>query len=169
MVVATADAAGRPSARNVLLRDLDDRGFVFFTNYESRKGKDLSVNPAVSLLFSWVPIGRQVVVLGRADRGAARRRATPTSPLDPVPARFRPGRRTNHARSPTGPCWRNATGPTTPSSPARDVPRPPHWGGIRVVPESLELWQGRPDRLHDRLRYERDAGAGGWRIVRLCP
>ncbi len=71
MIVATADAAGRPSARNVLLRDLDERGFVFFTNYESRKGQDLSVNAAASLVFSWVPIGRQVVVLGRAERCSA--------------------------------------------------------------------------------------------------
>ena len=86
MVVATADAAGRPSARNVLLRDLDERGFVFYTSYESRKGQELSVNPAVSLVFSWVAIGRQVVVLGRAEtvqRGGKRRLLRHPAPCQP--------------------------------------------------------------------------------------
>jgi pyridoxamine 5'-phosphate oxidase len=168
MIVATADAAGRPSARNVLLRDLDERGFVFFTNYESRKGQDLSVNAAVSLVFSWVPIGRQVVVLGRAERCSAaesdayfatRPRASQVSAWASDQSREVADRSVLEERHRT----------YESEFAGGDVPRPPHWGGIRVVPQSLELWQNRPDRMHDRLRYERDPGAGGWRIVRLCP
>jgi pyridoxamine 5'-phosphate oxidase len=168
MIVATADAAGRPSARNVLLRDLDERGFVFFTNYESRKGQDLSVNAAVSLVFSWVPIGRQVVVLGRAERCSpaesdayfvTRPRASQVSAWASDQSREVADRSVLEERHRTYDA----------EFAGGDVPRPPHWGGIRVVPQSLELWQGRPDRMHDRLRYEPDAGAGGWRIVRLCP
>jgi pyridoxamine 5'-phosphate oxidase len=168
MVVATADAAGRPSARNVLLRDLDERGFVFFTNYESRKGQELSVNPAVSLVFSWVAIGRQIVVLGRAERCSAaesdayfatRPRPSQVSAWASDQSREVADRAVLEERHRAYDTEFAGT----------EVPRPPHWGGIRVVPENLELWQGRPDRLHDRLRYARNAGAGGWRVVRLCP
>ncbi|MDG4534200.1 pyridoxamine 5'-phosphate oxidase [Streptomyces sp. AV19] len=167
MVVSTADAEGRPSSRTVLLKAFDGRGFVFFTNYGSRKGLEIASNPYVSMLFPWHPIARQIIVAGRAERiapgeTAAYFRSRPhgsqvgalasaqstvvasRAEIDAAYARLA-------ARYPEG----------------TDVPVPTEWGGIRVVPESVEFWQGRENRLHDRLRYVR-AGEG-WRVERLCP
>jgi pyridoxamine 5'-phosphate oxidase len=167
MALATADADGRPSVRHVLLRGLDDRGFVFNTNRSSRKGRELEANPHAGLVFLWKRIDRQVSVAGdvvrteeaeddayfatrprEAQLGAwASRQSSPLEDraalearLDAMAARFADG----------------------------DIPRPPFWGGYRVIPRSVEFWQGRRHRLHDRFRYERD-GAGGWIIERLSP
>jgi pyridoxamine 5'-phosphate oxidase len=168
MVVATADGAGRPSARTVLLKAVDERGFVFFTNLLSRKASEIAVNPYASLVFAWHPIGRQVVVCGRVepvDRAdteayfATRPResqlgawASPQSQviagrwvLDEVLAEV-------ESRFPDG----------TP------IPPPPHWGGLRVVPETVEFWQGREGRLHDRVRCREIAG-GTVVVERLGP
>ncbi len=167
MVVSTADAAGRPSSRTVLLKAYDRRGFVFYTNYGSRKARDIAENPHVSLLFPWYPLARQVVVTGTAERvtpeeTAAYFRARPygsqigawaseqsapvgsRAELDAAYAR-------TAARFPEG----------------EPVPVPPHWGGFRVTARTVEFWQGRENRLHDRLRYV-DTG-DGWRVERLCP
>ena len=167
MVLATADASGRPSARHVLLKGLDHRGFVWFTNYESAKARDLRANPRAALVFPWFPLRRQVIVNGtvsiidaeesdayfdtrdRASQIGAW--ASPQSEVIPdrhwleqrvieLEARFR----------------------------GRDVPRPEFWGGYRLAPDRIDLWYNRPDRLHDRFRYER-ADDGGWAIVRLAP
>ncbi|MER6307602.1 MULTISPECIES: pyridoxamine 5'-phosphate oxidase [unclassified Streptomyces] len=179
MVVSTADAAGRPSSRTVLLKGFDDRGFVFFTNYRSRKGRELAENPYVSLLFPWHPLARQVVVTGTAERigrdeTAAYFRTRPhgsqlgawaSDQSAPVASRteLEQAYQELAARYPEG----------------EQVPAPPHWGGYRVTAETIEFWQGRHNRLHDRLRYVRekaaDAGTGTgaaeiiWRVERLAP
>ncbi|WP_243761544.1 pyridoxamine 5'-phosphate oxidase [Streptomyces sp. YIM 98790] len=168
MVLATADTAGRPSARTVLLKGFDERGLVFFTNYRSRKGRDIDANPAVSLVFPWHAIARQVIVQGRAERTGR----------DETVAYFR----TRPHGSQLG-AWASEQSAVVASREeldgmyeelarrypeGEDVPAPPHWGGYRVIPEEVEFWQGRENRLHDRLRYVR-LGEGHWRVERLSP
>ncbi|MFC7306326.1 pyridoxamine 5'-phosphate oxidase [Streptomyces monticola] len=169
MVVSTADAEGRPSSRTVLLKGYDERGFVFFTNYGSRKAQDIAANAHVSLLFPWHPMARQVIVGGAAlrtgrDETAAYFRTRPhgsqlgawaSSQSSPISARDELERSYAEleARYPEG----------------EQVPVPPHWGGFRVVPQSVEFWQGRENRLHDRLRYVRATGSDEWRVERLAP
>ncbi|WP_394814812.1 pyridoxamine 5'-phosphate oxidase [Streptomyces millisiae] len=167
MVLATADAAGRPSSRTVLLKRFDRRGFVFFTNYGSRKGRDIEANPLVSLLFPWHGIARQVIVSGTAERTGR----------DETAAYFR----TRPHGSQLG-AWASEQSSRVASRAELDqlyaeladrypegvdVPAPSQWGGYRVVPDAVEFWQGRENRLHDRLRYVR--AGGGWAVERLCP
>ena len=167
MVLATADVEAAPSARTVLLKGVDARGFVLFTNLGSRKGAQAAANPRAALTFPWIDLQRQVCVTGRVERVAdaeadgyfaSRPRgsqlgahASPQSSV--VGARGELEQRLEElaARWPEG----------TP------VPRPAHWGGLRVVPDGVEFWQGRPNRLHDRLRF-RAVGAG-WVVERLAP
>ncbi|MFJ5233288.1 pyridoxamine 5'-phosphate oxidase [Kitasatospora sp. NPDC088391] len=167
MVLSTADAAGVPSSRTVLLKGYDPRGFVFYTNYGSRKGVELAANPYASLLFPWIGLARQVVIGGRVekvgrDETAAYFRTRPhgsrlgawaSEQSSPVAGREVLERRYAElaARYPEG----------------EGVPVPPFWGGYRVVPSTVEFWQGRANRLHDRLRYVADGE--GWRVERLCP
>jgi len=162
MVVATATPDGRPSLRTVLLRGFDERGLVFYTNQRSRKGTELAANPAVALLFSWVPLERQVVVTGtasRVDRAETeayfhgRPRASQLSAWASPQSSVIPSRETlDDAAAALARKWPEGT----------EVPVPGHWGGVRVVPETVEFWQGRPDRLHDRLRFRRsDASPDG--------
>ncbi|MEU1511960.1 pyridoxamine 5'-phosphate oxidase [Streptomyces sp. NPDC005811] len=168
MIVSTADAAGRPGSRTVLLKQFDEQGFVFYTNYESRKGRDLAANPYVSLLFPWHPMARQVIV-----RGVARRTGR-----DETAAYFR----SRPHGSQLG-AWASGQSSVIAGRAELDasyaellarypegeqVPVPPHWGGFRVVPESVEFWQGRENRLHDRLRYVVRTD-GGWSVERLAP
>jgi pyridoxamine 5'-phosphate oxidase len=167
MTLATATADGQPSARIVLLKAFDERGFVFFTDYRSRKGAELEANPRAALVFYWHELERQVRITGgvaltsreESERYFASRpigsrlgawashqsrvipgRAALESDLREVEARFGDG----------------------------EVPLPPHWGGYRVVPDAIEFWQGRESRLHDRIRYVRESGSG-WRVQRLSP
>ncbi|MEU1891750.1 pyridoxamine 5'-phosphate oxidase [Streptomyces pristinaespiralis] len=167
MIVSTATADGRPSSRTVLLKQYDARGFVFFTNYDSRKGREIDANPHVSLLFPWHPLERQIIVTGRAarigrDETAAYFRTRPhgsqlgawaSDQSRVISSREDLLRRYEElsARYPEG----------------AQVPAPAHWGGIRVVPDEVEFWQGHENRLHDRLRYVRTDG--GWRVERLAP
>jgi pyridoxamine 5'-phosphate oxidase len=166
MVVATADASGRPSVRTVLLKDLDATGLTFFTNYESDKGHDLAVNPVASVLFPWTDLQRQVRLTGPvikldADASdayfASRPHGSQIGALASPQSRVVPDRATlESARDELGARY------------ADDVPRPPHWGGYVVAPDVAEFWQGRPDRLHDRLRYRRTSD-GAWITERLAP
>jgi len=167
VVVATADAAGRPSTRTVLLKGADRRGFVFYTNYESRKGAELAANPNASLLFPWHDLERQVIVNGAVEK------ATP----EETEAYF-------HVRPLGNQVGAWASAQSTVLSGRQElerhvearmaefrgkvVPVPPFWGGYRVVPATIEFWQGRPSRLHDRLRYSRQPD-GTWKRERLSP
>ncbi|OZI40120.1 pyridoxamine 5'-phosphate oxidase [Bordetella genomosp. 5] len=166
MTLATVDASGQPSARIVLIKGYDDHGFTFFTNYESRKGCDLLANPRAALLFFWQPLERQVRIEGVVERVAA----------DESDAYFnsRPvGSRIGAwASEQSRPITREALEAREREFRERygdAPPRPPHWGGYRLAPTRFEFWQGRPSRLHDRLRYQRDAGGAGWTLDRLSP
>ncbi len=169
MVLATADADGRPSARTVLLKHVDARGFVLFTNLGSRKGRDALANPRAAIVFPWHDqLDRQVNVTGpiapvddaEADAyWASRPRgsrlgalASPQSSVIPSRAVLTERRGELEREHPEG----------------ADVPRPEHWTGLRVAPETVEFWQGRPDRLHDRLRFRAD-GTGAFVVERLAP
>jgi pyridoxamine 5'-phosphate oxidase len=168
MTLATADRAGRPSARIVLLKEIDARGFVFYTNYESRKAIELDDNPQAALLFYWLPLDRQVRVEGAVERvDAAESDAYfATRPLESrLGAIASPQSRVIASRDQLEQ-WVEAARASHGEAPAR----PPQWGGYRVVPAMIELWQGQPSRLHDRVRYTRDpSAAGGWARDRLAP
>ena len=169
MTLATAAADGTPSARIVLLKGLDERGFHFYTNYESRKGTDLSQNPHAALVFWWTPLERQVRIEGRVEQ----------LPDEESTAYFH--------RRPRGAqlgAWASPQSHVVESREAleqnleevaaeyedRDeIPRPAHWGGYVVRPTEIEFWQGRPNRLHDRLRYRRASAEDDWTLERLAP
>ena len=169
MTLATVDAAGMPSARIVLLKGFDARGFVFFTNYDSHKGKELAQSPRAALVFFWPELERQVRIRGVVERVSR----------DESETYF-------HSR-PSGSqlgAWASEQSTVIASRQVleerlasleeqyrdREVPVPPHWGGFRVAPKTIELWQGRPNRLHDRLLYTREGlSAESWRRERLAP
>jgi pyridoxamine 5'-phosphate oxidase len=167
MVLATARADGAPSARFVLLNRFDGRGFVFFGNYESRKGRELAENPRGALVFHWDPLGRQVRIEGPVERISAdesdsyfatRPRGARLSAWAARQSEVVESREALEAR----------VAELSAEFPDDAVPRPPHWGGYRLTAEAIELWQHREDRLHDRLRYRR-SGDGAWLIERLAP
>jgi pyridoxamine 5'-phosphate oxidase len=166
VVLATATAGGVPSARAVLLKGVDERGFVVFTNHESRKGRELDANPHAALVFLWPSLGRQVRVEGTVER----------ADRDEVERYFA----TRPRGSQLG-AWASPQSTVIPDREALDalvasaeerfgeseIPAPPFWGGYRVRPEAVEFWQHQDDRLHDRLRYRRDGD--GWTVERLAP
>jgi pyridoxamine 5'-phosphate oxidase len=165
MAVATADARGRPSVRHVLCRGVDDRGFQFFTNHESRKGRELAENPGAALVFLWKELDRQVHVAGPAttlsdeesdEYFAGRPRDAQLGAWASAQSRAIDGRAALEAR----------LAETAERFPG-NVPRPSHWGGYLVRPDTIEFWQGRRHRLHDRFLYT--AEASGWRVERLAP
>src|ERR1017187_8507747 len=165
--LGTAAQDGRPAAATVLLKAVDGRGFVFYTSYDSRKGREIEMNPRAAYVFPWIALERQVIVEGavakvareeseayfhsrpRANQLAAR--GSPPSSIiagrDPLDTAIKAGGKKHRGR---------------------DAPVPPNWGGFRIVPETVEFWQGRRSRLHDRLRYRREAG-GSWLAERLAP
>lgn len=168
MTLATSSPDGHPSARIVLLKGFDPRGFVFFTDYRSRKGLELEANPRAALVFWWGELERQIRITGgvalasheESERYfASRPLGSRIGAWASHQSRVIPGRATLEgdvkeveARFPDG-----------------AVPLPPYWGGYRVVPDTIEFWQGRENRLHDRIRYVRETGPRGWRIERLSP
>ena len=164
--LATATTAGRPSVRMVLLKGYDAHGFVFYTNYRSRKGRELARNARASLLFYWGALERQVRIEGRIVKVTARE----------ADAYFATRTRGSQLSAWASPQSEAITGRTTLKRDVarlalkyRDqVPRPPHWGGYRLAPEAIEFWQGRADRLHDRLLYRRMRN-GHWSLERLAP
>jgi pyridoxamine 5'-phosphate oxidase len=166
MALATADGDGQPSARIVLLKNFDDEGFVFYTNYNSRKAQELAENARACLLFYWSPLWRQVRIEGEVEKVSesesdeyfhsralgSKLGAWASDQSQPVESREQLEQRFEEFN------WKFAD----------NVPRPPHWGGYRVKPEMIEFWQGRENRLHDRLRYTLRPG-GTWNIERLAP
>ena len=166
MALATATPAGRPSARMVLLKDADEHGFAFHTNYESRKGAELAANPQAALLFHWRPLGRQVRVEGPVERVSAEESEAyfRTRPVGSrLAAWASPQSRALPDRAELDRLYADAAA----RFPGDDVPRPPNWGGLRLVPDAYEFWQHQENRLHDRIRYER--GRPGWTRTRLGP
>jgi len=163
--LATATVGGRPSVRLVLLKACDERGFVFYTNHESRKAGELAANPCAALAFHWQPLRRQVRVEGSVER----------IPEAESVAYFATRPRGSQIAAWASPQSRPVSGRTeldglydeADARLADDVPLPPFWGGYRVVPTVIEFWQGRENRLHDRIRYERSGG--GWTMTRLAP
>jgi pyridoxamine 5'-phosphate oxidase len=166
MALATATPEGTPSVRMVLMKGVDERGFVFFTGYESRKGRELAANPRAALLFYWDPLGRQVRVEGRLERTTpaesetyfhtrprgAQIAALASRQSEVLPSRAELERRVVELEG---------------EHDGRDVPVPPAWGGFRLTPDAYEFWQHRENRLHDRFRYRPDGE--GWAIERLSP
>ena len=168
MTLSTATLEGRPSARIVLLRGYDERGFCFFSNYFSQKGKELAANPHAAVTFHWVELERQVRIAGRVEKVTA---AESDAYFQSRPRQSRIG------------AWSSPQSNVIPSRDALEqffddyqerysdvtaIPRPEHWGGYRVIPERIEFWQGRPNRLHDRLCFTR-IDQGQWTLQRLAP
>jgi pyridoxamine 5'-phosphate oxidase len=165
--VATADGDGRPSARMVLVKQWDEAGFVFFTNYGSRKAHELAENPQAALLFHWHRLGRQVRVEGSVERTSAQEttRYVRTRPRgSQLSALASPQSRVVESRS----VLERRVAELSARYDGVELPVPDAWGGFRVLPDVFEFWQHRPDRLHDRLRY-RAVRRGGWAIERLGP
>jgi pyridoxamine 5'-phosphate oxidase len=167
MTLATASRDGRPSARMVLLKGFDERGFVFYTNYESRKGRELVETPYAALIFFWGDLERQVRIEGAVERVEAEE-----SDLyfHSRPEGSQIGAVASHQSQviASREVIEQRVAELSEEYAGREIPRPAYWGGFRVVPESIEFWQGRPNRLHDRLRYRREDD-GVWVIERLSP
>jgi pyridoxamine 5'-phosphate oxidase len=167
MTLATADKEGRPSARVVLLKGVDQRGFIFFTNYDSRKGHELAENPNAALVFYWADQERQVCIAGQVSKISeteseeyfkSRPRGSRLAAWASRQSEVLPNRAALEAK------WKDLEA----KYPGQEVPKPPYWGGYVLSPVRFEFWQGRPSRMHDRFRYTKEED-GSWRIERLSP
>jgi pyridoxamine 5'-phosphate oxidase len=166
MTLATVDEQGQPSARIVLVKGADERGFFFFTNYESRKGHDLAINPRASLLFYWIELERQVRIEGTIETTSAQE-SDAYFASRPLGSRIGAWA-SDQSREIAGRAVLEEREQAFAERFGDNPPRPPQWGGYRVVPARMEFWQGRPSRLHDRIVYTRNADAS-WQISRLSP
>lgn len=166
MTLATASAQGKPSARVVLIKGVDQRGFVFFTNYDSHKGNDLEANPHAALVFYWIELERQVRIEGRVEKlpDEESDEYFASRPLDSRIGAWA----SEQSRELSSRAALVASAAKYAAKFALNPPRPPHWGGYVVIPDVIEFWQGRPSRLHDRIAYTRQAG-GLWALTRLSP
>jgi pyridoxamine 5'-phosphate oxidase len=165
MTLATAAVDGTPSARTVLLKGYDDDGFVFYTNYDSRKGRELAANPRAALLFFWAELERQIRIEGTVERVAA---AESDEYYRSRPLASRIGAWASPQSEPIpSKAWLMARAAEMGLRHGLNPDRPPHWGGYRLRPVAMEFWQGRPSRLHDRLLYSR--ADAGWQRTRLAP
>ena len=167
MVLATASRDGRPAARVMLLKGLDGRGFVFYTNYESRKGRELESNPRATLLFPWIALERQVTVEGSISRVT---REESETYFHSRPRTSQLGAWASQQSSIVAgrAVLEESLKAVEKKYSGQEVPLPPYWGGFRLIPDVVEFWQGRRSRLHDRLRYRRLAD-GTWTIERVSP
>jgi len=166
VVLATADKEGRPSSRNVLLKGVDKRGFIFFTNHDSRKGLELADNPNAALTFYWPELERQICVAGRIEKISREESENyfKSRPRGSRLATWASNQRDVVAdRAALDAKWNEAS-----AKYPGDVPLPPNWGGFVLKPERIEFWQGRPSRLHDRFQYTRQPD-NSWRLERLAP
>ncbi|MCG9900287.1 MAG: pyridoxamine 5'-phosphate oxidase [Hydrotalea sp.] len=168
MTLATVDKEGIPDARTVLLKGLDENGFVFFTNYESSKSKQLEEQPSCAVLFFWKELERQVRIRGIAEKISTEESVAYFN--------SRPdGSKIGAWASPqswvvAGKAWLEQTFDYyLERFKHGEIPKPPHWGGFRIIPNQIEFWQGRPNRMHDRIRYTKDKDQENWTIERLAP
>lgn len=166
MTLATVSADGRPSARVLLIKGVDERGFVFYTNYDSHKGQDLEENPNAAIVFYWIELERQVRIEGRVEKLPDQESDEyfASRPLDSRIGAW--ASEQSHELSSRAVLVARAG--MYAARHGLNPPRPPHWGGYVLIPDSVEFWQGRPSRLHDRILYTRQPD-GGWKIVRLAP
>ena len=166
MTVATVTAEGKPSARIVLLKDFDDRGFVFYTNYNSQKGVELQNCPYAALVFLWGDLERQVRIEGKVEF-VSESEATRYFHSRPASSQLGAWASEQSSIIEDRSILEQRLQQLETEYQDTIIPKPPHWGGVRVIPEEIEFWQGRPSRLHDRLRYK--SVAGEWQIDRLAP
>ncbi len=167
MTVSTTKADGRPTSRIVLLKGYDENGFVFFTNYDSHKGQELISNPFASLLFFWKELERQVRIEGKCEK-ISTEESDAYFYSRPLGSRLGAWASPQSQVIPNREVLENQAEQLTLKYSDGIVPRPPHWGGFRVVPDSIELWQGRSNRLHDRILYTKNESSN-WGIARLAP
>jgi len=168
MVLATSTREGRPSTRTVLLKGLDGRGFVFFSNYESHKGRELDSNPYASLTFPWIAIERQVIVEGKVAKVS---REESAAYFHSRPRSSQLGAWVSQQSSVVSgrAVLETSMKALEQKYAGAEVPVPPQWGGYRLAPDRVEFWQGRRSRLHDRLRFRREQAGGDWIVERLSP
>lgn len=167
MVLSTADRDGKAASRVMLLKGIDGRGFVFYTNYESRKGRQLEANPYASILFPWLPLERQVIAEGPLTK-VSREESEAYFHSRPIPSQLGAWASQQSAIVSSRAVFEDAFKALEKKYAGQEVPLPPHWGGYRLNPETVEFWQGRRSRLHDRLRYRR-VKDGSWVVERLSP
>lgn len=167
MTAATSTRSGEPSARMVLLRGVDERGFGFFTNYDSQKGRELAENPRAALVVYWAKLGRQVRIVGEVVKQSAAESAAYFHNR-PLPSQVSALASPQSQVIPSRAVLEDSVAALSKRYEGGVVPLPQNWGGYRVVPQAIEFWQHRENRLHDRIRYSRDT-KGGWRIERLAP
>ncbi len=167
MTLSTASAQGKPFARIVLLKGYDNNGFVFFTNYESKKGKEIGENPLATLLFFWKELERQVRIEGRVEK-LSEKDSDAYFSSRPLESRIGAWASPQSSIIESRETLEASVQKTKQRFPGENIPRPPHWGGYIVIPEAIEFWQGRPNRLHDRILYTFIA-IDNWNIQRLAP